>query len=163
MKKALLTTLALALGLCWSSLALAATPQEVVDLAKSASKFYQEKGQEAAIAAVGDKNGPFVKGELYIFMGSMDKMELVAHPMSPQLLAKDLTPLKDVKGKLFFVEFRNIARDKGAGWTEYWWPKPGEKEASPKASYILKSIDGKFYFGCGAYGIDAKTAEAQAK
>jgi cytochrome c len=163
MKKTLLTSLVLALVLAWSSLALAATPKEVVDLTKAAAKFYQEKGPEATIAAVGDKNGPFVKGELYIFMGAVDKMELVAHPMSPQLVGKELTALKDVKGKLFFVEFRNIAKDKGAGWTEYWWPKPGSKEAEPKASYILKSNDGKYYFGCGAYGIDAKTAEAQAK
>jgi signal transduction histidine kinase len=163
MRKTLLTSLVLALALGWSSLALAATPQEVVDLAKAAAKFYQEKGPQATMAAVGDKNGPFVKGELYIFMGAVDKMELVAHPMSPQLVGKELTALKDVKGKLFFVEFRNIAKDKGAGWTEYWWPKPGAKEASPKASYILKSHDGKYYFGCGAYGIDAKTAETQAK
>jgi hypothetical protein len=162
MKKALLLT-TLALILCWSSLALAATPQEVVDLVKSAAKFYQEKGLEATLAAVNDKNGPFVKGELYVFVGAMDKVELLAHPFTPHLIGKDLPGIKDVKGKLFFVEFRNIAKDKGAGWTEYWWPKPGEKEASPKASYIYRSYDSKYYFACGAYGIDAKTAEAQAK
>ncbi|MBI5523143.1 MAG: cache domain-containing protein [Desulfarculus sp.] len=163
MKKALLSTLVLALVLCGASLAPAATPQEVVDLVKSAVKHYQDKGQEATVAAVADKNGPFVKGELYVFMGTMDKMELFAHPVSPQLVGKDLTTIKDVKGKLFFVEFRNIARDKGAGWTEYWWPKPGSKEAEPKASYIMISADKKVWFGCGAYGIDAKAAEAQAK
>ena len=163
MKKALVSTLVLALVLCGASLALAATPQEVVDLVKSAVKFHQEKGQEATVAAVADKNGPFVKGDLYIFMGSMDKLELVAHPLSPQLVGKDLTALKDVKGKLFFVDMRNIARDKGAGWTEYWWPKPGEKEASPKASFIMISADKKAWFGCGAYGIDAATAAGQVK
>jgi signal transduction histidine kinase len=162
-KKTLLTTLVLALALCWSSLALAITPQEVVDLVKSAAKFYQEKGQEATIAAVNDKAGPFVKGELYVFMGKMDKAELLAHPLSPQLIGKDMSMIKDVKGKLFQLEFLNIAKDKGAGWTEYYWPKPGQKEAEPKATYILKSGDGKVWFGCGAYGIDAKAAEAQAK
>jgi hypothetical protein len=72
-KKALLASLVLALGLAWWSLALAATPQEVVDLAKAAAKFHQEKGPQATMAAVGDKNGPFVKGEMYVFMGNMDK------------------------------------------------------------------------------------------
>ncbi|MFH1035086.1 MAG: cache domain-containing protein [Pseudomonadota bacterium] len=163
MKKALLATLILVLGLGWSGLSLAATPQEVVDLVKSAAKFYQEKGPEATIAAVGDKNGPFVKGELYVFEGRMDKAELLAHPLAPQLIGKDMSMIKDVKGKLFQLEFLNIAKTKGSGWSEYWWPKPGQKEASPKATYILKSHDGKVWFGCGAYGIDAKTAEAQAK
>lgn len=163
MPKRLPLALALTLVLCWSSLALAVTPQEVVDLVKSAAKLYQDKGLEAATAAINDKNGPFVKGELYVFMGKMDKPELIAHPLAPQLIGKDMSMIKDVKGKLFQLEFLNIAKDKGAGWTEYWWPKPGQKEASPKASYILKSYDGKYYFGCGAYGIDAKTAESQAK
>jgi methyl-accepting chemotaxis protein len=163
MKKSLVATLILALGLCWSSLALAATPQEVVDLVKAVVKFHQEKGQEATIAAINDKSGPFFKGELYVFMGVIDKLELLANPASPQLVGKDLNKLVDKKGKLFFAEMRNIARDKGAGWMEYWWVKLDEKEPTLKASYVMKASDGKVYFGCGIYGIDAKTAESQAK
>lgn len=163
MRKALLTTLTLALILCWSSLAFAVTAQEVVDLVKSTGKFYQEKGAEATLAAVNDKNGPFFKGDLYVFMGPMEKPELAAHPLAPQLIGKDMSMMKDIKGKLFQMEFLRIAKEKGSGWTEYYWPKPGTKEPLPKATYILKSSDGKYWFGCGTWDLNAQAAEAQAK
>ena len=43
--------------------------------------------------------------------------------------------------------------NKGAGWVEFWWPKPGEKVQSRKLGYVKKAVvNGKKYFvGSGYY------------
>jgi len=44
-----------------------------------------------------------------------------------------------------------VASDAGAGWSEYWWPKPGEEDASRKLTYIMKVAGQDLYIGCGYY------------
>ena len=68
--------------------------------------------------------------------------------------------LKDVKGNMFAAEFVSIAKEKGKGWSEYWWPKPGEKTASLKASYIMRVPGQDMLVGAGVYDISKKDAIA---
>ena len=62
-----------------------------------------------------------------------------------------LMGIKDVNGKMFFVEYINLAKTKGEGWVDYMWPKPGEKKPSKKASYIHYTKGQKASFGAGVY------------
>ncbi|MFH1058533.1 MAG: cache domain-containing protein [Pseudomonadota bacterium] len=110
----------------------------------------KEKGLDPTLAAIGDKNGPFVKGDLYIFVGDIDKVANVVHPINPNLVGKDFRAVKDVNGKLFYLDFVNAAK-KGSGWVEYAWPKPGEKAPSTKRSYIARVPDTTLFFACGFY------------
>lgn len=110
----------------------------------------KEKGLDATLAAINDKNGPFVKGELYIFVGDTEKVANVVHPINPALVGKDFSKIKDVKGKLFYLEFVNTAKT-GSGWVEYWWPKPNAKEASLKVTYVAGVPNSKLFFACGYY------------
>ncbi len=111
----------------------------------------KEKGLDETIKVVADKNGPLVNGELYIFAVDMNRLTLKAHPIAPQLVGKDQSGMKDIKGKMFFLEFVNLAKNPGSGWIDYYWPKPGDKTPVLKITYIERVPGTDTLFGCGFY------------
>jgi len=111
------------------------------------------EGQEAALAAIGNPEGPFIDGDLYLFAGLVSDVIMVAHPYS-SLLNQDLSTYEDPQGNLLFANFVAVASEAGAGWSEYWWPKPGEEDVSRKLTYIMKVAGQDLYIGCGYYPID---------
>ena len=46
---------------------------------------------------------------------------------------------------------KEVAETKGSGWVEYMWAKPGEKEPSPKKSFVKKVPGENLYVGAGFY------------
>jgi cytochrome c len=112
--------------------------------------MFTEQGREAALKAIDDPKGPFVKGELYVFALTMDNV-LVGHPHDKKLKQLNMTNIKDGNGEFCFKKFHEIASKDGSGWVNYTWTKPGEKDASPKKSYILKVPDADMYIGAGYY------------
>ncbi len=146
-----LLALTLALALTCGGLAAAATADEAKAMVQKAIAMAKEKGLEETYKAIRDKNGPFFKGDLYIFVNDMDTNVTLVHPERPQMEGKDMSGMKDVKGKLFFLEFTRVAKEKGSGWVEYYWPKPGQKEPVLKSTYVERVPGTKVYFGCGFY------------
>lgn len=123
---------------------------EAKAMVDKALAMVKEKGLDPALAAIGDKNGPFVQGELYIFVGDIEKVANVVHPINPNLVGKNYSGLKDVNGKMFYLEFVNAAKQ-GEGWVEYAWPKPNEKTPSTKRSYVARVPNTNLFFVCGFY------------
>lgn len=138
-----------------------ATPKEVVEKVKEAVALIQEKGDEG-IAAVQDKNGPFVWKDAYLFVLDFDG-KMLAHPMNPALVGRNMMGVKDTKGKLFNAEIINIAKNNGQGWGDYYWVKPGEKEPSLKASFVMAVPGKNMCVGGGIYDINAADAEKAAQ
>ena len=137
-----------------------ANPQAIVDLVNNAVQLIVDKGEEDAFALLTDPNGEWVSGDLYVFVYDLSGT-IKAH-LNKKLEGKNLMNLKDVKGKVFAAEFVSIAKsEQGEGWCEYYWPKPNEKEASPKVSFI-KRVPGKdLLVGLGVYDLtldDARKA-----
>jgi len=108
------------------------------------------EGEEAVLAAISDPEGPFIDGDLYLFAGLVSDVIMVAHPYS-SLLNQDLSDYQDPEGNYLFANFVAVASEAGAGWSEYWWPKPGEEESSRKLTYIMKVAGQDLYIGCGYY------------
>jgi len=109
------------------------------------------EGEEAVLEAISDPEGPFIDGDLYLFAGLVSSVTMTAHPYSPHLLGTDLSTFEDNHGNFLFAEFVSTASDAGAGWVEYWWPKPGAEEASRKMTYVMKVPGQDMYIGCGYY------------
>jgi len=109
------------------------------------------EGGEAALAAISDPEGPFIDGDLYLFAGLVSSVIMTGHPYSPHLLNTDLSDFQDEKGNFLFADFVTTASGAGAGWVEYWWPKPGAEEASRKMTYVMKVAGQDLYIGCGYY------------
>lgn len=103
------------------------------------------------------KGSPFLFEGTYIWIHSLKDGTMLMHPIKYKMEGKNLIGLKDVKGKRFFVAMNNLATQKGEGWIEYYWPKPGTKEIVRKISYIKNCTmaDGmKVVLGSGIYNGD---------
>jgi cytochrome c len=128
-----------------------ATQDEVVAKCQEAAKFIHDKGVDAAIKAIGDKSGPFVWKDTYVFLMNMDG-KMLAHPIKPELTQKEsLVEVKDSAGKPLFLEFIELANSKGKGWVDYMWPKPGQDQPAAKTSYIYRVPETQYIVGAGIY------------
>jgi cytochrome c len=56
--------------------------------AKRLAKLIQEKGVEMASKTIGDKEGPFVWKDTYVFLMDLDG-KMIAHPIKPELTERD--------------------------------------------------------------------------
>lgn len=141
MKRIVMSLFSLLIGLSLSSSVFAgeaATKDECVAMCKKAVQMAKDKGVEEMIKQAGDPKGPFVWKDSYIFVSDLTTKRVVAHPEKPGLVGKDMSGIKDVKGKMFYLEILNVAESKGEGWVDYMWPKPDGKTPVPKSSYVLK-------------------------
>ncbi|MHB8086908.1 MAG: cache domain-containing protein [Anaerolineaceae bacterium] len=69
-----------------------------------------------------------------------------------------LEEYKDPTGKKIFVEFVEIAKEKGEGRVDYQWTRPGEdnKPPTPKISYVKLIPDWGWVVGTGVYVDDVQ-------
>ncbi len=157
MKKFSVAALVVLAGLCLAASAFAesATKDECVAKTKEAAKLITDKGMDAAIAEINKKDGPFFWKDSYVFLMDLDG-KMLAHPMSPSLIGKNLLDMKDKavppeKGKHLFKEFVEVAKGKGDGWVQYMWANPGDPKPRNKITYIYR-VPGKDVFaGAGVW------------
>jgi cytochrome c len=123
---------------------------DCVRLVGKAIAMFKEMGREATLKAINDPKGPFVEGDLYLFALTMDNV-LVGQPHQRLLRRMNLSKTQDSSGVYFFAKFKEIAQDPGQGWVKYSWAKPGEKDASPKRSFIKRVPGENLYVGAGYY------------
>jgi len=155
MKRILIATLLVCSMIAFSSLAFAgdaATKEECVAMCKKAAAMITEKGVDAGLAEVGNPKGQFVWKDTYVFALSTKKGSVLAHPIKPGLVGKNLMAVKDVNGVMFFAEFLKIGNSaSGDGWVAYMWPKPGEKKPIPKNAYVFKVPEHDISVVAGVY------------
>lgn len=154
MKRVCFLVIVLGMVLCfaaqgWSGES--ATREEVISKCHGAAKMVLDSGIDAAKLVIGDKKGPFVWKDTYVFLMNLDG-KMLAHPIKPELTQRDnLIQVKDTAGKPLFLEFVELANSKGKGWVNYMWPKPGQEEPAPKSSYIFRVKDTQYFVGAGIY------------
>ncbi|KQM98807.1 methyl-accepting chemotaxis protein [Sphingomonas sp. Leaf25] len=131
--------------------------QQVVETARAVVEHYHDEevagrmsradAQKAALSTLGslrygDKD--------YFWVNDMHPRMLM-HPIKPELNGTDLTNNRDAAGKAHFVQMAQIVRDKGAGFLEYQWTKPGEPVPQPKLSYVMGFAPWGWVIGSGVY------------
>lgn len=110
-------------------------------------KLSREDAQKEAIRLV---RALRYGGNEYFFINNMNNGS-VMHPIKPDLEGKDLSETKDGDGKRLFVEITNVVNDKGAGFVDYKWPKPGASEPVLKISYVAGFQPWGWIVGSGIY------------
>lgn len=55
--------------------------------------------------------------------------KLLMHPIKPELENEQMLDFKDPGGTYLFREFVRVAKESGAGYVPYLWPKPGQMSA----------------------------------
>jgi len=74
----------------------------------------------------------------------------VAHATQKDLQGKDLTNFQDENGK-YVIQELSAAAQKGGGYVEYYWVKPGETKESRKLGYVEPIPGTEFFIGTGVY------------
>jgi len=130
-----------------------ATPEIIMKKVDEAVALLEKEGVQAFPKFQG-KDSNFIFNGTYIWLHDMEGM-MRMHPIKYKMNGTRLLNLKDVNGKIFFVVMNEVCAKQGSGWVEYMWPKPGEKESSPKVSYVklAKTKDGEIVVGSGVYHI----------
>jgi len=107
---------------------------------------------EGAFNAFQGKDSDFIFSGTYIWIHDQNGI-MRMHPIKYKLNGKNLINLTDSTGKLFFAVMNEVCEEKGSGWVDYMWPKPGEKKPAPKISFVkqVKHGEDTFVVGCGTY------------
>ena len=132
------------------------SPTHVKSLVEKAVKLIEEKG-DSVFPILSDPNGEFVEGDLYIFTYNMDGT-IIQH-LRPKLVGMNMMNIMDKKGKCIGCDFVRIAKEEGAAWSEYYWPKPSTKAITVKTSYIMKVPGKDCFVGAGVYDLTKEEAE----
>lgn len=128
-------------------------------LVYSALDYYYTHGKAAMLKEVQKKNGRFVDGSAYVFVMTAKKgtMAMLAHPMSPKLVGKNLWRLKDTNKKSFIQEYYKVVTTKGRkGWVNYYWKHPISNKIEPKNTFCVSDKDKKLSFYSGFYMLSGK-------
>ena len=107
----------------------------------------EEEAQQKAKAAV---QALRFDGENYLWINDLQP-RMIMHPTNGELVGKDLSATKDLDGKAMFVEMVKLCREKGHGFVEYVWNKPGSEKAVGKISFVKKLPQWNWVIGAGAY------------
>ncbi|MGP8051730.1 MAG: cache domain-containing protein [Desulfobaccales bacterium] len=113
-----------------------------------------EKEGKAAFPKFTGKNSDFIFCGTYIWAHDL-KGVMRLDPAIPQMEGMNLSDVKDSHNKRPFAEMNRVAKEKGAGWVDYWWPKPGSTTPSRIVSYVkLCKVDGEdLVVGAGIYDL----------
>lgn len=125
-----------------------ATKEELAAFVEAAASFARIFGRDLATKDFMDLQGPFVRGDVYIFAADFNGTSL-ALPFLPSAVGTNRLDLQNSEGVRINREMRAIAED-GSGFFEYLWTNPLTGGEEPKTSYVTKVDDG-WWLGAGIY------------
>ena len=131
-------------------------PSVIVAKVNEACALLEKEGKDALPKFQG-KGSPFIYEGTYIWIHSLNDTEMLMHPIKYKMNGTKIVGVKDTKGKRLFAAMNELVREKGEGWVEYYWPKPGTKDSIHKISFVKKCKlpDGvEVVVGSGLYNLD---------
>lgn len=117
-------------------------------MVEEAAAFYNANGKEKALLEFNNPKGRYVKGEIYVFAYDLNAT-VIAHPINPKLIGKNLLEIPDADGKVFRKEVVELAKAKGTGWVDYKYKNPSTNKIENKTTLIKKV--GDTIICCGIY------------
>ncbi len=117
------------------------TEKDAIAMTERGAALIKAKGKDAMIKAINTKDPDFVQGSLYIDMRDLYTGIVLAHPINPSIVGKDLTDVPDASGKKYRREIINLAQKSGKGWVDYQYKNPTSGKIEPKTTYILRVDD----------------------
>lgn len=115
-------------------------PADAIAMVEKGLSYLDKNGKEALIKEINNKSPDFIKGDIYLYVRGIDGA-ILAHPINPKLIGKNMLELPDADGKLYRKDILNLAKTKGKGWVDYRYNNPLTQQVENKSTYILKSND----------------------
>lgn len=137
----LLTAIALGLAVASGNALAEPSDKDAIALVDKGAAFLKAQGKDEMIKRIVAKDPEFVQPALYLFMCDLKTGVLLAHPMNPALVGKDLTDVPDINGKKFRREIIELAAKGGKGWVDYAYKNPNNGKVEPKTTYVMRVGD----------------------
>lgn len=136
--------------------------RNVVEVAANVIQAFQAKAksgeltlEEAQKRAIESVKQIRYQGSEYFWINDLEP-KMIMHPIRPELDGKNLADQKDPNGKALFVEFANVAKEKGEGVVAYQWAKPGASRPVDKISCVKLVKEWGWVVGSGIYVDDVQ-------
>lgn len=98
------------------------------------------KDKAAATQEIGNPRGRYVKGEIYVFAYDLGGT-MVAHPVNPKLVGKNLLDVPDAAGKMFRQEIIDSVKRNGSVTVDYKYRNPKGGAIEDKVTYCKKAAE----------------------
>lgn len=95
-----------------------------------------ETNPDHAITVFQDRDGDFIRNDLYVFVVDLDGGKFLAHGASPNLVGRDAYALLDATGRHVVQEMADIAKARGDGELDYFWINPMTGRIESKHTYF---------------------------
>lgn len=109
--------------------------KDAIAMVEKGVAFMKTAGKDDMIRRINAKDPEFVQGPLYLTMRDA-KGVILANPVNPAMVGKDLVDVPDADGKPFRREILELAKKKGKGWVDYKFKNPASGKVEAKTSYI---------------------------
>jgi len=126
--------------------------KRIETLVNNAAALVESQGKAAAFARFRTRNSEWWSGNTYLFAYDQN-LNVLLNPAFPKREGTNVHGQTDANGKPMHDEFQKVVREKGSGWVDYVFPKPGETKPSRKWTYVKGvTIDGApCLIGAGFY------------
>ncbi|MFL6708783.1 MAG: cache domain-containing protein [Massilia sp.] len=109
--------------------------KDAIAMVEKGAAFMKSASKEKMIDRINAKDPDFVQGALYLTMRD-SKGVILANPVNPAMVGKDLVDVPDADGKMFRREILEVAKKKGKGWIDYKFKNPASGKVEAKTTYI---------------------------
>ncbi|MTW14332.1 cache type 2 domain-containing protein [Pseudoduganella eburnea] len=117
------------------------TEKDAVAMVEKGAAFIKQHGKDKFIEKISARDPDFVQGALYVDIRDLQSGIVLAHPVNPTIVGKDLTDVPDASGKKYRREIIELAARKGKGWVDYMYKNPTTGKIEPKTTYIQRVGD----------------------
>ncbi len=117
------------------------TEKDAIAMVEKGAAFIKQHGKDKFIEKVSAKDPEFIQGALYVDIRDLQSGIVLAHPVNPTIIGKDLTDVPDASGKKYRREIIELAAKKGKGWVDYMYKNPTTGKIEPKTTYIQRVGD----------------------
>ncbi len=127
----------------------AVSEEELIQFVDDAVAYARANGREKAFAAFNDKNGRFVRGDLYVFAIDYNGTQL-SDIWEPDSIGKDISSMTDSFGVKTVQRLAETARFK-KGYVSYYHERAANRSIIESKLSVVEDVDGTYYIGSGVY------------
>ncbi len=117
------------------------TEKDAIAMAERGAAYMKAHGRDEMMKRISAKDPDFVQGTLYVDMRDLHTGIVLAHPINPSIVGKDLLDVPDASGKRYRRDIIELAQKQGKGWVDYQYKNPTSGKIEPKTTYILRVGD----------------------
>jgi signal transduction histidine kinase len=131
--------------------------RNLVSLVEDAARLMERKGEQA-FREFAEQDSKWLNDDYYLFVYALDGT-CMFHPVTPELIGKNVIDLKDMNGKPIVRQITDVGRkgeNDASGWVFYLWQNQTQLIPSWKSAYVRKVVapNGQTYVvGSGSYNI----------